>query len=79
MSTLALPLPKRTSWPAIDWQKILLGGIVALLAYLALGPLVLLVYGMLRDALPAQQAHSPWRNSRRLTSIPTSTARCSTP
>ncbi len=52
MSTLALPLPKRTSWPAIDWQKILLGGIVALLAYLALGPLVLLVYGMLRDAPP---------------------------
>lgn len=53
MSAIALPLAGR-GLPRlnIDWQKVVLGAIVALLAYLALGPLVLLVYGMFRDAPP---------------------------
>jgi len=53
LSALALPLPRWPHWGgAIDRQKLLLGAVVLLLAYLALGPLVLLIFGMLRDAPP---------------------------
>jgi iron(III) transport system permease protein len=53
MSAIALRLPGRPlPRPSIDWQKVVLGAIVALLAYLALGPLALLLFGMFRDAPP---------------------------
>lgn len=52
MAAIALPLPRRWSLPRPSGQSILLGVIVALLAYLALGPLLLLLYGMFRDAPP---------------------------
>ncbi len=53
-------LPAAAAGPSIrsriedlaTWQNVVLGGLALLLLYLAGGPLVLLVYGMLRDAPP---------------------------
>src|SRR5437763_585139 len=52
MAALTLAAPRRITWPRPSAQSVLLALIVALLAYLALGPLLLLVYGMFRDAPP---------------------------